>query len=60
MPIRASLLISMIALTSSRVDNNAKVKPLGPQVEQTPPKAVRASKQTMAANAKIALVRTVA
>ena len=59
-PIRASLLISMIASISSRVDNTAKAKPLGPQAEQIPPKVARASKRTMAANAKIALARTVA
>lgn len=59
-PIRASLLISMIALTSSRLGNNAKAKPLGAQAEQIPPKVVRAFKRTMAANAKIALARTAA
>ena len=40
--------------------NNAKVKPLGAQAEQIPPKVVRASKRTMAANAKIALARRAA
>ena len=60
MPIKASLPISMIALTSSRLGNNAKIKPLGPQAERIPPKVARALKQTMAANAKIASARTAA
>ena len=42
------------------MDNNAKVKPLGAQAERIPPKAARAFKRTMAANAKIASARTVA
>lgn len=50
----------MIALTSSRPGNNAKIKPLGPWVEQIPPKVARVLKQTMAANAKIASARTAA